>query len=154
MISIDKFSGHLLADFSFLSSRLHCVFQEFQEILSRGKRIFICSGISQRVDLVWPLCVLLRKVLALSVARCKLNAALPPTVLQGSGIDDGEGYGPQGLVAKLSFGPFNDDIFSRQLLSAGCFLLCFTDHPDPGPGMWVRKIEDCLAWQRPRKTKG
>ena len=47
--------------------------------------------------MVWPLCVLLRKVKALSVARCKLDAALPP-VLQGPGLDDR--YGPQGLVAE------------------------------------------------------
>ena len=49
--------------------------------------------------MVWPLCVLLRKVKALSVARCKLDAALPP-VLLGPGLDDGERNGPQGLVAE------------------------------------------------------
>ena len=36
----------------------------------------------------------------MGVARCKLDADFPPSVFQGPGLDDGECYGPQGLVAK------------------------------------------------------
>ena len=43
------------------------------------------------------------------------------------------------------------DIFSHQLLSAGCFLFYFTDHPSQG--MSVRKIDNCLALKWPIKTK-
>ena len=68
-----------------------------------SKRIFISSGISQIVDMVWPLCVLLKEGDGTEHGQevlngHKLDTALPPSVLQGPGLDDR--YGPQGLVAE------------------------------------------------------
>ena len=68
-----------------------------------SKRIFICSGISQIVDMVWPLCVLLKEGDGTEhgqevINGHKLDTALPPSVLQGQGLDDRESYGPQGLI--------------------------------------------------------